>query len=93
MRPSAAPPSSTRAGAVVGITSLRLGEAPHVNLAIPIEKFLPGKDELLASGRVASRAPRPWLGLYTASLDGRGVVVSGMSPSGPRGPRASGAAT
>ncbi len=70
-------------GAVVGITSLRLGDAPFVNLAIPIEKFLPGKDELLAKGRVTSRRPRPWLGLYTVSREGGGVVVAGMSPVGP----------
>jgi len=70
------------AGSVIGVTSLRLGEAPHVNLAIPIEKFLAGKDELLAQGRVTSRAPRPWLGLYTESVDGE-VVVAGMSPLGP----------
>ncbi len=71
------------AGLVVGITSLRLGDAPYVNLAIPIEKFLPGKDELLAKGRVTSRRARPWLGLYTVFAEGRGVVVSGMSPVGP----------
>jgi len=71
------------AGTVVGLTSLRLGEAPYVNLAIPIEHFLSGKDELLAKGRVTSRRPRPWLGLYTQSLEGRGIVVSGMSPVGP----------
>jgi S1-C subfamily serine protease len=70
------------AGSVIGVTSLRLGDAPHVNLAIPIEKFLAGKDELLARGRVASRAPRPWLGVYTEPGDG-GVVVSGLSPLGP----------
>lgn len=70
-------------GAVVGVTSLRMGEAPYFNLAIPLEKFLPGKDELLAKGRVASRKPRPWLGLYTVSVEGRGIVVSGMSPVGP----------
>ena len=71
------------AGAVIGVTSLRLGEAPYMNLAIPIEHFLPGKDELLAKGRVASRRPRPWLGLYTVSMEGGGIVVSGMSPVGP----------
>jgi S1-C subfamily serine protease len=70
------------AGTVIGVTSLRLGEAPHVNLAIPIEKFLAGKDELLARGRVTSRTPRPWLGLYTESVAG-GVVVSGLSPLSP----------
>jgi S1-C subfamily serine protease len=70
------------AGRVIGITSLRLGEAPHVNLAIPIEKFLAGRDELLAEGRVTSRAPRPWLGLYTEAVDGA-LVVAGLSPLGP----------
>ena len=70
------------AGSVIGVTSLRLGEAPHVNLAIPIEKFLASKDELLANGRVTSRAPRPWLGLYTESVKG-GVAVAGLSPMSP----------
>ena len=69
-------------GEVVGIASLRLGEPPHVNLAIPIEKFSPVKDELIASGRIASRPPRPWLGLYTVALP-EGLVVSEMSPVGP----------
>jgi S1-C subfamily serine protease len=70
------------AGRVIGITSLRLGDAPHVNLAIPLETFLPGKDELLAKGRVTSRRPRPWLGVYTTATD-EGVAVSGLSPVGP----------
>jgi S1-C subfamily serine protease len=72
-------------GQVIAITSLRLGDAPYVNLAIPIEKFLPGKDELCDKGRVASRRPRPWLGLYTFSHAGGGVIVSGVSPVGPAG--------
>jgi len=72
-------------GEVIGITSLRLGERPFTNLAIPLEKFLPGKDELIARGRVESRGPRPWLGLYTQPLDGRGLVVVGVSPAGPAG--------
>jgi len=69
-------------GEVVGIASLRLGEPPHVNLAIPIEKFVPVKDELIASGRIASRPPRPWLGLYTVARP-EGLVVSELSPVGP----------
>lgn len=69
-------------GALIGITSLRLGEAPYVDLAIPIESFLAGKDELVARGRVTSRAARPWLGLYTEP-GARGVVVSGLSPLSP----------
>ncbi|MGH7276511.1 MAG: S1C family serine protease, partial [Candidatus Rokuibacteriota bacterium] len=69
-------------GEVVGIASLRLGEAPHVNLAIPTERFLPVKDELIATGRVASRPPRPWLGVYTVDVRD-GLVVSELSPIGP----------
>src|SRR5213594_2301243 len=45
-------------GRLVGVVSLRLGDAPHVNLAIPLETFLPVKDELIAAGRVTSRRPR-----------------------------------
>jgi S1-C subfamily serine protease len=69
-------------GEVIGITSLRLGERPFVNLAIPIEHFTASKDELLSRGRVVSRRPRPWLGLYTVPTE-TGVVVAGMSPVGP----------
>ena len=69
-------------GAVLGIASLRLGDAPHVNLAIPIEKLVAVKDELLAAGRVVSRPPRPWLGLYTVPRDGS-VVIDGFAASGP----------
>jgi S1-C subfamily serine protease len=69
-------------GRVVGIVSLRLGEAPHVSLAIPAEKFLAVKDELVAAGRVVSRRPRPWIGLHTAAQSGR-VVVDGFNEAGP----------
>jgi S1-C subfamily serine protease len=69
-------------GELIGIASLRLGDAPHVNLAIPIEQFVPVKDELIESGRIASRPPRPWLGLYTVSMPA-GLFVSELSPVGP----------
>jgi S1-C subfamily serine protease len=69
-------------GHVVGIVSLRLGEPPHVSLAIPAEKFLAVKDELVATGRVLSRRPRPWIGLHTSAQPGR-VVVDGFNESGP----------
>lgn len=69
-------------GAVVGIASLRLGDPPHVNVAIPIAKFVEVKDELVNAGRVVSRPPRPWLGLYTIPHNGS-VVIDGFSPNGP----------
>jgi S1-C subfamily serine protease len=69
-------------GRVVGVASLRLGEEPHINLAIPAEKFLAIKDELIAVGRVASRPPRPWLGLYTIAVDGA-CFVDGFATNGP----------
>lgn len=69
-------------GEVVGIGSLRLGEAPYTNMFIPLERFVPVKDEIIATGRVQSRAPRPWLGLYT-SADHDGITVDGFSPVGP----------
>ncbi len=69
-------------GEVIGISSLRLGEAPYVNLAIPVEKLTAVKDELIATGRVVSRPPRPWLGLYTVAVGGS-VVVDSTAPAGP----------
>ena len=69
-------------GVVLGIASLRLGEPPHVNVAIPIEKLVAVKDELVAAGRVVSRPSRPWLGLYTLPHEG-GVVIDGFAASGP----------
>jgi S1-C subfamily serine protease len=69
-------------GNVIAIASLRLGQPPHVNLAIPMEKFLPVKDELIAAGRVVSRPARPWLGLYTVEGTG-GIVIDGFSSVGP----------
>lgn len=69
-------------GEVIGITNLRIGERPYVNLAIPIEYFTTIKDELINKGRVFSRPARPWLGLWI--LPGPdGVVVAGASPLSP----------
>jgi S1-C subfamily serine protease len=69
-------------GEIVGILSLRLGEPPFVNLAIPIEHLKASRDELISKGRVASRQPRPWLGIYTVPTED-GLVVAGVSPNGP----------
>ena len=70
-------------GELIGVVSLRLGEPPHVNLAIPMEKFAPVKEELIAAGRVTSRRARPWIGLYTVGRPGGGVVVEGFAAVGP----------
>jgi S1-C subfamily serine protease len=69
-------------GEVIGVASLRLGEPPSVNLAIPIELFVAVKDELIKEGRVKSRRVRPWIGLYTVPAE-QGVTVAGASPAGP----------
>jgi S1-C subfamily serine protease len=69
-------------GRVIGLASLRLGEPPYVNVAIPVEKLQAVKDELIAAGRVVSHPPRPWLGLYTIGGDDS-VVVDGFAASGP----------
>jgi S1-C subfamily serine protease len=70
-------------GEVIGIASLRLGDPPYVNMAIPMEKFVPVKDELIAVGRVVSRGTRPWIGLYTSGREGGGVVVDGFASNSP----------
>src|SRR5262249_57092242 len=69
-------------GRRMGTAWPRLGEPPQVNRASPMEKFLPVKDELIKSGRIASRPPRPWLGLYTIAMPA-GLFVSELSPVGP----------
>ena len=69
-------------GEIVGVTSLRLGDPPQVNLAIPIEYFQAVREELLKEGRIKSRPARPWVGLYTVESP-QGLIVAGASPSGP----------
>jgi len=70
-------------GEVIGVGSLRLGQKPtYTNMFIPLERFLPVKDEIIATGRVQSRVPRPWLGIYTSD-DHDGITVDGFSPIGP----------
>jgi predicted metalloprotease with PDZ domain len=51
-------------------------------MAIPLETFLPVKDEIIATGRVASRRPRPWIGLHTRA-NSDGVFVDGFNEAGP----------
>jgi S1-C subfamily serine protease len=69
-------------GRVIGVVSLRLGEPPHVNMAIPIERLQEVGDELISQGRVVSRPPRPWIGLQTVTTPG-GLYVDGFNEAGP----------
>lgn len=69
-------------GEIIGVTSLRLGDPPNANLAIPIEYFTAARDELYKEGYLKSRPPRPWLGLYTVETP-QGLIIAGASPSGP----------
>ncbi|MGH7356843.1 MAG: S1C family serine protease, partial [Candidatus Rokuibacteriota bacterium] len=69
-------------GRVIGVVSLRLGDGPHVNMAVPAERLLQVKDELIAEGRVVSRPARPWIGLQTVATPG-GLYVDGFNEAGP----------
>lgn len=73
-------------GKLLGIGSLLVQEAVgdktvDGNMFVPIDLLAPTLEELLANGRRA-QAPRPWLGLYIAEMDGR-LVVGGLAPGGP----------
>ena len=69
-------------GQVLGIVSLNLNEIARSSLAIPIEHYAEHAQELLRHGRVVSRPPRAWLGVFAHALD-EGVVVAGIVPDGP----------
>ena len=67
------------AGRLVGIASLWVGDAVDLGVAFPGNMFVP-IDLLkpliadLAAGR-RTRAPRPWLGVYSEEVDGHVVVT------------------
>jgi S1-C subfamily serine protease len=69
-------------GEVIGIISLQLNQNQGMNLAIPIETLYEIESELLRYGRVVSRRPRTWTGIYHAPLR-PGVVVVDVMPDGP----------
>lgn len=69
-------------GRLIGVVSLNLGEIAKPTLAIPIEMYLKYEAELKQFGRVQSRPPRAWLGLYSQLMGGH-VVVAGVVPGGP----------
>lgn len=69
-------------GRLLGVVSLNLNEIGKFTLAIPVEYYLRDAEELRRFGRVQSRPPRPWLGLYPQAL-GSHIVITGVTPSGP----------
>ncbi len=74
-------------GKLLGIGSLLVqqappGEAPFEgNMVVPIDVLKPVLDDLLNFGRT-TKAPRPWLGMYTAEADDN-LVVAGLASGGP----------
>jgi len=69
-------------GRLMGVVSLNLGDIAKPTLAIPIELYLKHEAELKQFGRVKSRAPRAWLGIYPQHMGGH-VVIAGLVPGGP----------
>ncbi len=69
-------------GTIVGVMAYSESEAPLVSFGIPVEHIAGVFEELVREGRVKSRAPRPWLGLYAAPARA-GVGVAGVTPGGP----------
>ncbi len=74
-------------GKLIGIGSLQLQAADNeggdqpLNMSVPVDLLKPILDDLKKLGR-ADRPVRPWLGLYSADIEGE-VVVLGLAPGGP----------
>jgi S1-C subfamily serine protease len=73
-------------GDLIGIGSLQLererdGKSEHVNMIVPIDLLKPVIDDLRKFGRV-NKPARPWLGMYSAEIENKMVVV-GISAKGP----------
>ena len=69
-------------GRMLGVVSLNLNDIGKFSLAIPGDYYLKAERELKQYGRVRTRRPRPWLGLYPQSFGGH-VVIAGLVPGGP----------
>ncbi len=69
-------------GRVVAILSFSQAEAQRTNFAIPVDLVTGVLDDMIRTGRVRSRSPRPWFGTYTVSADG-GVGVVAVLPGSP----------
>lgn len=74
-------------GKLIGIGSLQLqaagedGDEVPLNMSVPTEVLMPIIEDMKKSGR-ANRPVRPWLGVYSADIDGE-VVILGLARGGP----------
>ncbi len=69
-------------GEVIGIVSLQLNQHQGMNLAIPVELLYEIEGELIQYGKVMSRQPRTWTGIYHAPFQ-KGIIVVDVMPEGP----------
>jgi S1-C subfamily serine protease len=69
-------------GRMLGVVCLSLAEVARASLAIPVDLFRSQRDELLRHGRIVSRPPRAWLGLFSQGGAG-GLKVVGVIPGSP----------
>jgi S1-C subfamily serine protease len=72
----------TMGARLVGIVSLNLNELIRNSLSIPVEHYRQHERELLRFGRVVSRPPRAWLGVFAHPIE-EGIVVAAVVPEGP----------
>jgi len=74
-------------GKLIGIGSLQLqaasetGDDLPLNMGVPIDLLTPILEDLKKLGR-ADRPVRPWLGVYSADIEGE-IVVLGLARDGP----------
>ncbi len=69
-------------GEIIGIVSLQLNQQQGMNLAVPIELLYDIESELIRYGRVMSRPPRTWTGMYHAPYQ-KGIIVVDVMPDSP----------
>ena len=74
-------------GKLLGVGSLYVEDAVHGqdsrsgNMFVPIDLLAPIMEEMLREGRTAA-SHRPWLGMFTAEVEGR-IEVIGLANDGP----------
>lgn len=69
-------------GEVIGIVSLQLNQRQGMNLAIPVDLLYAIEGELIKYGRVLSRSPKTWIGVYHAPYT-EGVIIIDVVSEGP----------